>query len=334
MKTKKESKAGKFIIVIFLTLLIWVWADLALEGQFSVSNAGVAVDKSVSPNLWVSFGGEPSFNLESVTLKGPSSNVASVQRKMSEGDLKIEFYFDPVGEGMTEPGEYNLELLSFLKKSPQITKLGLTVDSCEPRALEVDIVRLLKRMVPVVCVDEDGVPVKSATADPGQVEMPVPEGWSGQAEVVLSEREIKQAGINAIEKRPFVEFAAGQHREAERTIRVVTSPEEVTLEASIITGATLGYSMTVNIQGKYKIEVLNLEEIIQTIQIKAKPEARRAYENLRYQVILEIDDADVAQGGEIYREVIYNFPDEFVRRDEIVLDQPAVKAEFKLTPLN
>ena len=54
MQTK--IKYGKIAIVIFITVLIWVWADLALDKTLPVANIPVTVAKSTNPALWVSFG--------------------------------------------------------------------------------------------------------------------------------------------------------------------------------------------------------------------------------------------------------------------------------------
>jgi hypothetical protein len=52
-----------------------------------------------------------------------------------------------------------------------------------------------------------------------------------------------------------------------------------------------------------------------------------------YQVILEIDDEDAKSTEPLRRELIYNFPDEYIRRDEIRLNQQPVTARFELIPL-
>jgi hypothetical protein len=70
------------------------------------------------------------------------------------------------------------------------------------------------------------------------------------------------------------------------------------------------------------------------VAIRATPEARRAYDNMRFQAILEIDDSDKDIGAqEARKQLIYNFPEEFVRKDEIILNQPPVQARFRLVPL-
>ncbi len=56
---------------------------------------------------------------------------------------------------------------------------------------------------------------------------------------------------------------------------------------------------------------------------------------MRYHVLLEIDDSDKDnQSAEpLRKELIYNFPPEYVRRNEILLNQQPVVARFKLIPV-
>jgi hypothetical protein len=70
------------------------------------------------------------------------------------------------------------------------------------------------------------------------------------------------------------------------------------------------------------------------ISINATPEAKWAYENMAYQVRLEINDDDAKSTEAQRKPVVYNFPDEYVRRDEIRLNQQPVTAQFKLIPLS
>jgi hypothetical protein len=94
--------------------------------------------------------------------------------------------------------------------------------------------------------------------------------------------------------------------------------------------------MSPNLQGKYKIEVINLNEVIRSISIKAAPEAKQAYDKMRYQVILEIDDSDiqVKSAEPLRKELIYNFPPEYVRKNEIMLNQQPAVARFNLEPVS
>jgi hypothetical protein len=77
----------------------------------------------------------------------------------------------------------------------------------------------------------------------------------------------------------------------------------------------------------------NLDEVIRAIAIRATPDGKRAYEQMPYQVILEIDDEDAKSTEPLRRQLIYNFPSEYDRKEEIVLNQPPVIARFKLNPL-
>ena len=328
---------GKIILVIFITILIWVWTDLALDEEFSVSSAVISVAKSTNPALWVSFDDESSVSIERVVLKGPASRIADVRRQLNDGSLAFEFFLDPEREAMVDSGEHNLNVLNFLKKSDKIKLLGLTVESSEQETLSVDVVELVKKPLDVRCIDEDQNPIKDATIKPAQVDMFVPRDWAGEklvAQVQLTRPEIDQARVAAVRKVPYIKLTAGQTRKAPIAVRITTPQEEDTLSDYTITTATLGFSLSANLQGKYKVEVTNSDAVMSAITIRATTEAKRAYENMRYQVILEIDDDDAKSTEPLRKELIYNFPAECVRRDEIVLNQRPVIARFNLLPLS
>ncbi len=330
-----KIKFGKVSAIIFLTILIWVWADLALDEQIPVSNVTISVAKSASPSFWVSFDDEPSVSIEKIVLKGPASRAAEVKRKLNDGSLVFEFFLDAGLEGMVSPGLHYLNLPNFLKKSDQIRQLGLTVESCQPEALPVRVVELVKKPLAVKCVDETQNLLQTAAIEPAQVDMFVPQDWSGEkliAKVVLSRREIDQAKLLAVEKIPYIELATGQIREAAAPVKISITPGQDTLADYTITTATLGLSLSTNLQGNYKVVITNLDEVIRAITIRASPEAKRAYEKMPYQVILEIRDEDAKSTEPLRRELIYNFPDEYLRKDEIRLNQQPVVARFNLIP--
>lgn len=334
----RNIKYGKIAVVSFITVLIWVWADLALDEKLSVSNITISVAKSADRSLLVSFIDEhqSSFSINNVVLKGPASKVADVRRKLNVGLLEFEFFLDPEAEGITEPGAHLLNIPNFLRKSEQIKKLGLTVETCEPENATVNVVKLVKNSLTVQCFDESGIPLKAESIEPLKVDMFVPEDWQGEkliAKVQLTRREINQARISAVEKTPYIELSADQRREAATAVKITMPPAEDALKSYAITTATLGFVLSENLQGKYAVQVTNLNEVISNIAIRATPEAKQAYEKMRYQVILEIDDADV-KSEESRGEVVYNFPKEFVRKDEIALNQTPVQARFKLVPIS
>jgi hypothetical protein len=329
----------KILLVVFITVLIWVWTDLALDEDFAVFNATASITKSTNPQLWVSFGGESTVHLKKVILRGPVSRIAEVRRKINEGTLAPEFFLNPEEEGISTARQYVLNVAEFLRRSDQMKQLGLTVKSCEPAELVVDAVELVKATVPVRCIDEEHNPVKAASIEPAQAEMYVPKDWSGEklaATVMLGRREMSQARSSPVEKTPYIELSPSQIREATSTVRVMTAPEESRLSEYTITTATLGIILSPNLEGKYKVELTNLNEVIRSIAIRATAEAKKAYDKMHYQVILEIDDSDkdVKTTESLRRELIYNFPPEYVRKDEIMLNQQPAVARFNLVPIS
>jgi hypothetical protein len=342
----RKFKYGKLLVVSLITVLIWVWADLALDEKLPVSNVTISVAKSTNRSLLVSLNNErqTTLSINNVVLKGPASKIGEVRRKLNVGLLEFEFFFDPEAEGTTEPGSHLLNIPDFLRKSEQIKKLGLTVETCEPENVTVNVVKLVKKSLAVQCLDESKIPLKAESIEPANVEMFVPDDWQGEkliAYAQLTRREISQAMLAAISKVPYIELPAGQLRQSTTAVEVKMPPAEELLKDYTITTATLGLSLSENLQGKYKVQVTNLSEVMSPIAIKATPEAKQAYESMRYQVILEIDDKDVKTDsprgeatGECRREVVYNFPEEFVSREEISLNQTPVQARFKLVPIS
>jgi hypothetical protein len=332
----KKANYGKLLVVVFITVLIWVWADLAVDESLSVSKVNITVAKSTTPDLWVSFGGESSASVDKLVLRGPASKIADVRRKLNDGSLVLEFFLGPEQtEAISSPGEHPLNVLTFLRQSDQIKKLGLTVESCAPETLLVNVVRLVKKPLTVRCIDQTGSPLKVAAIEPKQLDAFVPEDWSGEkltANVQLTRREIDQARVSAVVKTPFIELAPGQARDLQASVKITMPPDEDLLADYTITTARLRFSFSPNIQGKYIVSVDNLDELMRPITIKATAEAKQAYEKMPCQVVLEIDDEDVSAES-VRRELVYNFPHDYISKDEIRLNQQPVTARFKLIPL-
>lgn len=331
-----KFKYGKTAVCVIITVLIWVWADLALDERWPVSNVTISVAKSTNPALWVSFNEESSSSIDKIVLKGPASRIGEVKRKLRDGSLILKFFLDAGQEGMDNPDKYPLDVLNFLRKSDQIKQLGLTVESCQPETLFVDVVGLVKKPLKVKCEDEGRNPV-TATIEPAQVDMFVPPYWEGEkliATVLLTRREIEQARVAAIERAPYIKMPDQTTREVPTMVKITTLPEEDQLGDYLIT-ATLSIALSPTLQGKYKVVVTNPVAVMGHIAIRATADAKRAYEMQPYpRMTLYILDDDIKKGTEEQRrKVVYNFPDEYVREREIELNQEPVEARFKLIPL-
>jgi hypothetical protein len=330
----RKIKYSKLAIVIFLTVLIWVWADLAQDEELSIPNSTIIISKT-APKLWVSFDEGPRASINNITLKGPASKIAEAKRGLDDNSLTFVFTLDVEQRGMTAPGPHSLPVLTFLRESHLIKQLGLTVESCDPATLTVNVVELLEKPLTIQCIDDSGISLTSESIEPSRVDMFVPGDWGRDrltAYIKLTEADVIRARSAAIVKTPYIELPDGQIREAAVTVNVKMPPETDPLNIYTVTTGTLGYCFSPNLQGRYKVDVDNLTEIISSIAIKATFEAKQAYESMRYQVILEIADEDVKL-EEPRRTVVYNFPERYVRKDEIKLNQPPVTAQFRLTRL-
>jgi hypothetical protein len=332
ISTLRKIKFRKLIVVIFLTILIWVWADLAQDATHIVYNASVNISRTTNPTIWVSFDEKRSVTIDTIELKGPASKIDEAKRSLDDGSIVFAFTLDAEQMEMDSSGSHPLGVLNFLRESHLIKNLGLTVEDCEPGTLTVKVVGLAEKSLTVQCIDESGISQTPESIEPSRVEMFVPVDWGRDrltAQVKLTEAEIIRARSAAIVKKPYIELPDGQIREAGENVSIKMPPEKDPLSTFTITTGTLGYCFSSNLQGRYKVEVNNLIELLSSITIRATSEAKQAYVDMRYQVILEIEDADKDREAP-RREVVYNFPKKYVEAGEIKLDQQPVTAQFKL----
>ncbi|HNY77273.1 MAG: hypothetical protein RBS72_02570 [Sedimentisphaerales bacterium] len=331
----KNPKLGKISIVVFLTVLIWVWSDLAQDEPISLSNyVTITVARPSDAALWVSFEGPesallPTVTIDTVDLKGPASRVTEVDRKRKKGELPLDLFVSPEEEGWTQVGPRTFDVLSFLKDSDEIRQLGLTVESCEPRTLTVQIRPLVERPVPVECVDENGAPLR-AVIEPPTVSAYVPDGVVA-ARVRLSANEQAQARVSPIRKNPYVELTAGQSREIATRVSVTLAREEVVLAEHPVQ-AVLGYCFSTNTQGTYRV-ILENEAELATVLVRATNEAWQAYERQPFHILLHVLDSDRQATDVITRPVVFNFPQQYVQNKQIEgTSPPSARFVLELIP--
>jgi len=327
----RRINPGKFAVVAFLTVLIWVWSDLALDESLEVQNVKITVAKSTDPSLWASFDGRESATIETVVLKGPTAKIADIGRRLHSRGMSFDTFFVPQQEGMTESGRYALNVADFLKRADAIRQEGLTVESAEPRVLEVRVEKLLEKPLEIECVDENGLVVEAESFDPPTVRAYVPAEAVVKARIRLSRREIEQARVEPLSKEPTVAFGSEPARPTGAAIRVKLPAAQERLRPYTITTATVGFALSENLQARYEVQLTNRSDLA-TVLIKATPEARQAYERQPFQMILNILDDD-KPGEELRRPVDYVLPEQFVRQGDIVLDQLKTAARFTLVPL-
>ena len=332
--TFKKIKFGKVAIVVFLTALIWVWADLARDEQLDLPDVVVEVAKSSNPALWVSFVAdheEPalrtSMTLKSVVLKGAARRVAGVKLLRNKGILDLNLFLSPEREGMTKAEVRSLDVLSFLRRSDEIRQLGLTVIDCEPKQLTLRVQELVKMPVAVEPAGLDSS--VQVNVQPETVEAYVPKEEAGvrKATVRLSPEEQNRAKNEPVEKTPYVELAPGQRRDVSAKVRVTLAPAPNALLSDWVP-ATVGLCFSQNMQGKYRVILENDPTEWARVMVRATPDAKQAYAQMPYQMILFIQDADRQATEPIQRPVVFNFPGEYVQKGQIEADQKPPTARF------
>ena len=331
---KKKIKVGKILIVVFLTVLIWVWADMAQDESYTISNALISVDKSTPRDLWITFDNKSTIVADEIVVKGSAGKITDLRRHLVTGQLKTQFFLYP-GQDRDSAISGTYDLSNLLRKNNTLKKYGVTIVSCKPQTISVKVVKLVKKSLEVKCVDENMTDVKAQTIQPAKIDMYVLKEWEGEKLVAyasLTNTETQQARIDNIEKTPFVELALGQIRPSPVDVKIKLPETEKELQSYEINPCTVGFVFTQNLAGMYEVELINKPEMA-SVAILATLEAKRAYELQPFQIQVNILEEDVKNTGTLTKTPIYNFPEKFVRRDEIKLKQLTVQqAQFRLIP--
>lgn len=329
---RSKFKLGKITIVLFLTVLIWAWADLALDETPPPRRARIVIGET-SDRLWVSFGQASSLDVE-VLLSGPHSafNKLENELKKQPEHNRLEFTFNASTEQMDRPGNYRIALLDFLVKDKRLRRLGLKVKDCDPEIIDVNVVGLEQRPLDVECFDQEGRSL-NAEINPSSVNIWAPESFR-KARVVLSRSEIEAAKTAQIEKRPFIVLTSDQQRDASETVKIKLAANESPLSPGIITQARPGIVFSPAMQGKYEVRMdnSNMGKFLGQIQIRATAAAKVAYQAAPYHVLLEVDDSEIGTGPHP-KTLKYMLPEEFVRTGQIELNQTPVDIEYEVVKL-
>lgn len=324
------AKIKKALLVIFITGLIWIWADLSLEKDLPDQTMTIIASKA-NPKLWVTIDGKPEV-LVKADLRGAASKIGELNRKIQTGSEKLDVVFDPEKENMATPNDYTLpDVRKFLAESEKIKEYGLTVKYAQPDKLtNIKVVALKEKTLPIKCVDESDNEIPGAKMTPDIITTYAPDQITEAKIKLASAIERKQARGGPVTKKPYIELTKNEVRFSDTDVKVELPPTGEDMKPYTMRG-TLGFIFSANLEGKYKVEFIKRPEI-GSIPILATQEAKDAYEQQHFEVLLDIQDDDAGK-DEVTRQIIYNFPQQYVREDKIRLKGDPVEAKFKLVPV-
>ncbi len=337
-----KPNIGKIALVVFLTVLIWVWSDLAQDDKTTITGkVRISMAPSANPASWTLFRKDENSPAKSVVLldrvdvKGPAKKVAEISRLRDMGKLDpdLALYLDPKQKGLESEGSHPFDVLQFLKQNDQMKRVlgGLTVEDCEPSKLTVEVKSLEEKLVHVQCVDANDHVLGMAKIDPPMVRVPVPKDYASDAKIRLSADEQQRAKVFALQKIPFVELASGQVSNALLPVSVSLPSQEIALTEYPVQ-VTLGICFSKNLQGKYQVKLEN-EATFATVSILATPAAEQEFKDQPFHVVLYLDDDDPQKTPPIEREVSLLLPPDYAQRGEIKASRPLDKAKFRLIPV-
>lgn len=329
----------KLAAVVFLTMLIWAWAYLELEETMPPQNGTLDISPGIPQDLFVSFENQPAPVSLKLTIKGPPLQIAELKKRLHASDVdptkeRLDFLYDPESQNHSAPDSYVFDVLQFLNKSDKLKDMAVSVVSCEPSVINVKVEKLTEEWLPIQCLDEHNALLADASIEPARIQMFVRDNWPVTATVILTEAAIEKARKEPVTETPFIELTPGKRRRYKDTVSITLPATENPLQDRVTNPLMkLGYIFSRNLHGKYTVDLTN-ENDLRTLQYKASEQAFNAYENKPYQMLIEIRDGDENAENDVHRQIIYNFPEEFVQKGEIELTGPPREAVFKLVAVS
>ena len=337
-----SARIKKLIVVVIMTVIIWAWAYLEQVRKIS-AQATAQISPVTSKELYVRFVDVQAPVQLNLVLKGPAAKVDEFETAISRE--RLQFYFNAeqeIKDIKDQPFSYPWDLQQFITSSSRIKKSGLVVESCEPKIIEVRIEKLVKKLLTIHCLDENGIDLIPETIGRTSIEMFVPAGWmddSLKAFIKLTPQQVEQARKEGLAAKPYIILNPAEPEKlthSASSVRIKLSPTKTPLKPQPFQPTRIKYVISKNLVGKIlDIQLSNENELTSVTQFQATDAAFAAYEKMPYHLLIEINDSDIQQSAEdgtseITRPVIYNFPAESVQKNEIRLNEPPRKAKFTL----
>jgi hypothetical protein len=329
-------RVNKILLVISITFLIWVWADLALEEKADGVAAVIQVKEMPSQDIWVTLDSKTSLEVR-MTISGPHARIAELKRQMRPGGEPLAFTFDARQLGFTQGGKRNIDLVQFLQSQEELKGRGLSVTAVEPPTTEVTVLPLEPKTLRVKLLNNNGLEILDyEKIEPDQVTMPVPGTWTGDklvAYVQLGPTSEMAARQKPIERTPYIELAPGIRKDGDKNVLIKLRSEQPLKPKTI--SPVIGYTFSANLQGQYRVDINeeDLAKAMNGLSYSATDAAESAYKAMPYQLLLMVEEKDKAATGLVTRRLIYNFPLDSIEKDEIKPLAPAPEVRFRLVPL-
>jgi hypothetical protein len=337
-----SAKIKKLIVVVIMTIIIWAWAYLEQVKEIS-AQATAHISPVTSKELYVRFVDVQAPVQLDLKLEGPAAKTDEFETAFRSE--RLQFFFNAEKEVKIikeQPFSYQWDLQQFIASSSTIKQLGLVVESCEPEKIEVRIEKLVKKLLTIHCLDENGIDLIPETIGRTSIEMFVPAGWlddSLKAFIKLTPQQVEQARKEGLAAKPYIILNPAEPEKptySDDSVRIKLSPTETPLKPQPFQPTRIKYVISKNLVGKIlDIQLSNENELTSVTQFQATDAAIEAYEKMSYHLLIEINDSDIRQQAangtvKITRPVIYNFPTEYVQKKEIELKEPPRKATFIL----
>ena len=332
-----SGKIKKFLVVVFLTIMIWTWAFLSLERDTTLSGT-LEVSPSTAPDFYVTFNEDKSIIGLKLTFRGAPPKITALERRSRAADTdplreRLDFYYDPSEQGQTQPGTYRVDTLSLIKKSSKVRDMALTAVSCDPPFVDVNVRKLVPKELNIEVFDDSGSMLPVESVEPPRISMYVWDDYTGTARVFLTAPQVETARLRKVREHPFVTLGPAEKRKYAAQTVLIRLPSVMPLDDQVFqtNPSRIGFILPLELIGSYRVELI---DDIKTINFKSTPEAKTLYQNQPYHLLVQVLSGDQNLEQTPPRPVIYNFPQDLVRRGLIQAPDPPDQVRIRLVPVN
>ena len=330
-----RSKITTAVLVVFLSCLIWVFAErkVTTTGRLAVEVKLI----SSRPGLLVHYldneGNPTQLTAQSVTLtmEGPTGRIQTIEQEMHVSVSLDMSKLLPEEPTDTKPHTHTVQVVKdLLDGKIQINAAFLTVIKAEPANLDVQVIKLQERSIPVIVYFQDQtVPLKVQTVDPTEVRAYVIEGQPAEAHVRLNSEQQLQARREPVIAKAIVTLPLSDKLQS-YDVKVTLPQQGSSWLEAVIQTPRVGFVFPDSMIGKYLVVIEDPSQLKEPIKFQGvSASAITDYRNSQFHLTLEIHEGDKPQEP-IFRSLQYKPTD---RNDIQITDQNSPLIQFHLTPV-
>ena len=330
-----KSKLTTAILVVCLSALIWVFAErkVTKTGRLTVEIKLISTQPDLLVRYLDSQGNPTQLTTQRVTLtmEGPTGRIQSIEQGMHLSvslDMAKLLPEDPTD---TQPQNHTVQIVKDLLNGVlQIKDDFLSVTIAEPPNLDVQVIKLLEKTIPVKIYNHNQTELlKVQTLEPSEIKAYVIENQPTEAHVRLTNEQQLQARKDPVTAKALVTLPLSDRIQS-FDVKISLPQQGSTWQEAVIPTPRVGFVFPLSMIGKFNVVIDDLSQLKEPIKFRgSSASAITDYRNSQYHLFLEIHEGDKPPEP-IFRRWRYNLPD---RNDINITEQNSSLIQFHLVPV-